>query len=102
MTKVYRHGEIAFVKIDKLPTGLVQSKTKTIMRGSHGNSHDFDNGKLYLKKIDDYIFGYFVAKDTTLFHPDHGKNKKANLPNGVYELRKQNEFTPAGLVPVTD
>ena len=100
--KVFRHGEILFVKISKLPAGLEETKTKILMQGSHGNSHTFDNGKLYLKKEGQHIFGYFRAKDTALFHAEHGTNGKANLPNGVYELRRQSEFTSAGLVPVID
>ena len=54
-----------------------------------------------------HVFGYFMAKNTTLLHADHGEKtkaslKKARLPNGIYELRKQTEHTPQGLVPVRD
>jgi len=104
MTKVkaLRHGEIAFVSIPELPKGLKQEDTKVIVTGSHGNSHTFDNGKLYFKKESDHVIGYFEAKNTTLFHAEHGKDGKASLPNGVYQLRKQTEHTPSGLVPVID
>ena len=100
--KMYRHGEIGLVKIEKLPEDLKLSESKTIMVGSHGNHHTFDNGKLYLKKEGDYSFGYLVAKNTTLFHPEHGKKGRAKILNGTYQLYKQNEFTPAGLVPIRD
>jgi hypothetical protein len=105
MTKAFRHGEIAFIKISDLPEGLKQEKSKVIMQGSHNNSHSFDNGKLYFKKVDTYIFGYFMAKNTILFHPDHGAGKgikKAKLPDGIYELRKQQEFINSELKPVID
>lgn len=103
MTKAYRHGEIAFVEIGKLPKGLVQSKTDIIISGSHGNNHTFQGGKLYLlPELKDYTLGYFQAKDTILFHIEHGKNGRAKLPNGNYEIRKQQEFTPSGLVPIID
>jgi len=106
MKKAFRHGEIAFVKIDKLPDGLTNNKSKILMKGSHGHDHTFDKGEMYLKKVNEFVFGYFVAKDTTLFHQEHGvgkgKLKKAELPDGVYELRKQQEFTPDGLKPVID
>lgn len=102
-TKVFRHGEILFLLIDELPKGLKETKSKTFMTGSHGNSHTFDNGKLYLKQDGDFIFGYFFAKDTNLFHPEHSpKLGDAKLPDGIYELRKQNEHTPEGLTPVID
>lgn len=98
-TKLIRHGDICLRKISKKPTGLEESKTKVLETGSHGHNHYIDNGKVYFKKVDDYVFGYLVAKDTTLNHEEHGKIK---LDNGVYELRKQQEYTPQGLVPVID
>ncbi len=105
--EAYRHGEIALVKIDKLPEGLKPSNSKILMTGSHGNNHSFDKGLFYPKIEGDYIFGYLEAKSTTLLHMDHGhgeeeKIKKANLPDGIYELRKQHEHTPQGLQPVID
>ena len=54
-TKAYRHGEILFAKIDKLPKGLKETKTNQIMTGSHGNSHTYDNGKIYFTKNEDHI-----------------------------------------------
>lgn len=103
MTKAFRHGEIAFVKISKLPKGLKETKTNLLMAGSHGNAHTFNTGKLYLKKENDFVFGYFIAKDTNLLHPEHSpKIGDAKLPDGIYQLIKQQEFTPAGLVPVID
>jgi hypothetical protein len=102
-TKVFRHGEILFCQIEKLPKGLKETKSKVFATGSHGNSHTFDNGKLYLKQDGDYIFGYFVAKDTNLFHPEHSpKIGDAKLPDGIYELRRQQEFVNSELTPVID
>lgn len=101
--KGFRHGEILFLEISKLPKGLKETKTNQIMTGSHGNSHTFDNGKIYFKQENDFVFGYFVSKDTSLLHPEHSpKVGDAKLPDGVYELRKQAEHTPEGLVPVID
>ena len=104
-TKAYRHGEILFAKIDKLPKGLKETKTNQIMTGSHGNSHTYDNGKIYFTKNegDEFTFGYFVANDTSLFHPEHSpKIGDAKLPDGVYKLIKQQEHTTEGLFPVID
>lgn len=104
MTKAYRHGEIAFVEIEKLPDGLTKTETDTIVIGSHGNNHTYSGGELYLlEKLDGYTIGYFKAKNTVLRHPEHGDKKgEAILPDGLYEIRKQQEFTPEGLVPVID
>ncbi len=108
MTKNIRHGDLALLKIEKLPKDLKQTKTKVIMQGSHGHDHSFNNGKLYLKKENDFVFGYLVAKNTVLLHLEHGKVikgktlREAKIPNGIYELRKQNEETNEGMRPVID
>lgn len=106
MTQAYRHGEICFEVIDTLPKDLEKSKNKEFLKGSHGNSHSFDNGELYLKTEDEFTFGYFVAKNTTLYHTEHGdgkeKLKKAKLPNGTYRLRRANEYVNDELKQVID
>lgn len=60
--KAYRHGEVLLVKISKLPTGLKPSKEKVFMVGSHGNNHAIDNGTIYFKNEDNFVFGYLKAK----------------------------------------
>ena|SRR3990167_6142297 len=103
MKTAYRHGEVMLVKIPKLPKGLEASKERVFMVGSHGNNHAIDKGTIYFKKENDYVFGYLKAKDTNLLHPEHSdKTGVAKIKDGVYELRKQQEFTPEGLVPVID
>ncbi len=102
MNKAYRHGEILLLKIDKLPEELKKTESKILMTGSHGNHHSFDNGVFY-KKEDGQTFGYLKAKDTSLLHPEHSpKIGDALIKNGYYQLIKQVEFTPEGLVPVID
>lgn len=97
----YRHGEITFLLIDKLPDNLEEVKQKEFLKGSHGHPHTFDNGKLYLKNVDEFVFGYFVAKNTKLFHPEHSP-KGAKLPDGIYELRRQVEFVNGELRVIFD
>jgi hypothetical protein len=103
MEKLYRHGEIGFLVTEKIPSELAQSKTDVIMKGSHGNDHTFNGGKLFLlDKMKGFVFGYFISENTKLFHTEHSPNGEAMLPNGNYQLLKQQEFTPEGLVPVID
>lgn len=105
-TQCYRHGEICFEIIKELPTGLKKEKQKEIKKGSHGNSHSYDKGELYFKNENEYIFGYFVAKDTTLTHPEHGegggKLRKAKLPDNIYRLRHAVERVNGELKQVID
>lgn len=100
--KIWRHGELGFLKISKLPKGLKETKTNLLQKGSHGHDHTFINGKFYQYQ-DGFTFGYLVAKDTSLLHPEHSPNVgEALLPNGYYQLIKQTEYTPSGLIPVID
>lgn len=99
----YRHGEILLKQIDKLPDGLTKANTNVFMVGSHGHNHSIDNGDLYIQKDGDFTFGYLVAKDTSLVHPEHSPNTgDAKIEDGIYQLIKQNEYTPDGLIPVID
>ena len=101
--QIFRHGEIAFIKIDNLPDGLKKSSSKIIIAGSHGHDHTFNKGSFYPKKVNDYIFGYFVAKDTSILHEEHSpKIGDAKLPDGIYELRKQQEYINGELKQVID
>ena len=99
--KCYRHGEIAFVAIDKLPEDLEKTNQKEFLKGSHGHTHSFDNGELFLKKEDEFIFGYFVAKNTKLYHKEHSPNG-CELPDSLYQLRVQNEYINDELKQVID
>ena len=108
MTKLYRHGEIVFEVIDKVPDNLTATKTNILFaKGNTGNSHTFKGGNIYLKNENEYVFGYFEAKNTTLYHKEHGDKKvgelkSAKLPNGNYKLRRQVEWINGELRQVVD
>lgn len=115
---LYRHGDLALTQIEKLPDNLKKSNTKVLMTGSHRNDHKIDKGDVYFKNVGQYIFGYLVAKNTKLFHKEHGNQwirnnhkkseylgnntKVAKIENGIYELRKQQEFVNKELIPIID
>ena len=99
ITKAVRQGDLGLIKIPKLPDGLSGIKTKILVSGSHGHHHSIDQGKVYFKKVDIFVFGYLVAKNTTIDHEEHGK---LLLTNGVYELRKQSEWINSELKQVID
>lgn len=105
----YRHGDLSLHQIEKLPEGLQEIATKKVLyTGRSNNNHSFDNGTFYPLKKGDSIIGYFVAQDTTLSHPDHGRKikrkklREARIEDGIYEVRRQKEITHAGMRPVED
>ena len=105
-TQVYRHGEIVFEIINELPENLKKEKTKTILTGSNNNPHTYDNGSLYFQNKDAFVFGYFEAKNTKLYHIKHGegkgKLKTVKFPDGIYQLRRQVEIVNSEMKPVID
>lgn len=100
--KNIRHGDIAFIGIDKLSKGLKSSKSNKIMEGgSGGNTHIFKGGTFYPKIEGSNIIGYFKAKNTKLYHIEHSP-KGCKIENGVYEVRRQVEYTHEGMKQVID
>ena len=108
MTKLYRHGDLTFEPIDKLPDGLTASDTKTLLAtGSGGNPHTFKGGMFYPETAGSNVIGYLQAQNTKLYHKKHGIKKigglkEAILPNGVYKLTRQVEKTHEGMKIVID
>jgi hypothetical protein len=103
----YRHGDLCLVGVKSVPKSAKIANTKTLMTGSGGHAHTFDNGKHYVLEGDDFIIGYLRAKDTKLYHIEHGKDvgksfKEAKITDGVYELRRQVEYTNEGMRQVED
>lgn len=102
MTQAYRHGDIALVKIDSLPEGLIPSNTNILLQqGSGGNPHSFKGGTFYEKKQGDFILGYLEAKNTKIYHAEHSP-QGGDIENGVYEVRFQVEYTVDGMKQVID
>ena len=106
MKKIFRHGEIAFIETKEISKKAKLKKTDTLLIGSGQNPHTFKGGKFY-ELNDDYVFGYFKAENTKLYHKEHGDKKvgglrEAELPNGVYELRKGREWINNELKPIVD
>lgn len=106
--KVFRHGDLGLVDVGSLPEGLKKSNTKILMKGSGGHDHTFDHGEFYPTKKG-LVIGYLVSNNRTrLYHPEHGKvikgkdMREANIPAGIYELRRQQEDTHDGMKPVED
>ena len=104
--QAYRHGECLFVKTDKIPAEAKEKKTDTLFVGSGNNSHLFKGGKFY-ELNNGIIFGYFEAKNTKLYHKEHGDKKvgellEAKLPNGIHELYKGQEFVNSEMKPIID
>jgi hypothetical protein len=103
----YRHGDCELYPVESIPESAKKVSSKTLMRGSGNHPHSFDKGTLYEFDGDDFIIGYLDAKDTTLYHIEHGENdgkspKEAKINDGIYEIRRQVADTNEGMKPVQD
>lgn len=105
-TKAYRHWEILLEVINKLPEWLEKTNQNEFIKWSHWHSHSFDNWELYLKKEDEFIFGYFIAKNTTLLHSEHwdwnNNLKQSKIKDWIYRCRRQVEYINWELKQVID
>jgi hypothetical protein len=102
-----RHGDCLLAETNSIPENAKKTSSKVLMRGSGNHPHTFDKGTFYEISGDDFIIGYLEAKDTTLFHIEHGEDvgkklREAKIADGIYEVRRQCEFTNEGMRPVED
>jgi len=103
----FRHGDLCGIQVNEIPASAKKTSSKTLMRGSGNHPHTFDKGTFYKISGDDFIIGYLEAKDTTLFHIEHGEDvgkklREAKIEDGIYEVRRQCEFTNEGMRQVED
>ena len=102
MKNAYRHGELLFIETDKIPEQAKKTSSKVLAYGQEGNSHKINNGEVYLYS-NGYIFGYLKAKNTSLLHSQHSPEVgDAEIPDGIYELRRGQEYINGELKVIID
>ena len=102
MKNAYRHGELLFIETDKIQEQAKKTSSKVLASGQEGNSHKINNGEVYLYSSG-YIFGYLKAKNTSLLHSQHSPEVgDAEIPDGIYELRRGQEYINGELKVIID
>ncbi len=98
MRKMYRHGDVLLIKIDKLPYKMLKKKEGNIILEGEvtGHAHRLKgNARLWevaeaISNNTEGIIGYAeVEKGTSIIHEEH---KEIQLPKGYYEIRRQREY----------
>lgn len=112
--KVIRQGDLVYIPNQEnysvtIPSDLKKADTDVIIKGSGGHDHKVVNGEIYFKQSGEFVLGFLKAnKNAKLLHAEHGvvvkgkTLKEADLPEGVYQIRRQVEETNEGLRPVLD
>ena len=90
---MYRQGDILLIKKECSPKGTLSKEDVLIEVSMTGHAHKVKNGQIYHQEIErsTSIFAYIVAlKGCKLIHDEH---KTIELPEGVYEARRQREVS---------
>ncbi len=99
--RIARQGDILFVRVDSKPAGLNKASDNIIAHGEvTGHAHrvveaegvavlETEDGDKFVEAINDW----------TISHDEHGS---ITLEKGIWEARRQREYTPEAIVRVVD
>jgi hypothetical protein len=98
---LYRHGDVLIRRISNLPRGVQQHQGTTLAHGEvTGHSHRIERANLVqLWHQGNNLFLEVTAPSATLVHEEH---KPIELPQGLYRVWKQREYTPDSYRDVED
>jgi hypothetical protein len=99
--KLARQGDILFLRIEALPTGLKKAGDNIIAHGEvTGHSHRVveDAGVAVLEDSNGEKY-VTATQDWEVVHDEHGPIKFAK---GIYKARRQREYEPEGIRQVAD
>lgn len=91
--EMYRQGDLLFIKTSDIPILENKVQEKIILKSNvTGHSHSITKGILYKQEPDSQsVFCYIDCPEgTELLHQEH---KTINLPEGIYEVRRQREVS---------
>lgn len=97
-------GDMLIRKIDKLPTNAIQAKDENghyvLAHSETGHNHVVKadpNVKFYTAANDNFI-AYLVVDNTTQVEHLRGwdTHDPIEVKKGIYEIRRQREYTPEG------
>ena len=101
VSKLARQGDILFVKIDKLPKGLKKSMDRIVAHGEvTGHAHRVAESE-GVALLENEQGDKFVQADGDwqIVHDEHGP---ITLEKGVWEARRQREYSPEAIRRVAD
>lgn len=103
-----RQGDVFMRRITQLPDGIKQDKVvdgKYILGHSEsGHAHTMAADDVILYYIDDPLIAYLEVKSPTpLIHEKtYDVHESIMIDEGIYEIRRQREYTPKGFRRVVD
>jgi len=96
-------GDAMLKRIDKLPSGLTKAKSKDgkfiVAHSETGHNHTVleRSAQLLIDQTNEFIAYLQVEEDTELTHErSFDTHESLLLTPGIYEIRRQREYTPEG------
>lgn len=98
---LYRHGDVIINQIDALPEGAKKRGSVTLAYGEiTGHSHRIANPhSAETFEFDGQIYLKITAPTALLIHEEHAT---IELPQGIYRVWQQREYTPEAVRTVYD
>ena len=97
----YRHGDVMVEKVKKLPSKVKKLQHLTLAHGEvTGHSHCIkqrDRAKLY--DSPQGLFLHVTAESADLIHEEHAT---ISLPQGIYRVWRQREYSPEEIRVIRD
>lgn len=98
---MWRHGDVLIAAVQTLPEGATRRSTNVLAHGEiTGHSHHIQRaGTAELWSFGGELYINVVAASATIVHEEH---KPISLPQGVYRVWMQREYTPQMIRRVID
>jgi len=98
---MWRHGDVLIAAIDEIPNMARMRPDVVLMRGeTTGHSHRIETPETAeLWELDGQLYLKVVAKSACLIHEEH---KPIALPQGLYRVWSQREYTPQSIRGIVD
>lgn len=99
--EVYRHGDVIIGRIDNIPESAKKRNNVTLAYGeTTGHSHRFADPKaVNLFEEGDSIYVKVVTPKADLIHEEHAT---IALPEGIYRVWQQREYSPKEIRRIVD
>lgn len=98
---MWRHGDVLIATTEKVPENARPLPSSVLAHGEvTGHSHRLEtpeSGRLW--SVGETLFLQVVEQSVRLIHEEHAP---IELPRGIYRVWRQREYTPQGIVRVSD
>lgn len=109
ITKMAAQGDVLFRRVDEIPANAKEEPRAAQVIVAHsetGHHHAIDNdaNNIWLYSTPDPLVSYLRVKShaDVVHHRSFDTHEPIRLPEGIWEIRRQREWTPEGYRRVED